>query len=92
MNSQVSRGSRSVFERIVAVLVEISKERGTVNQCSIARRLEVSTKTVQRDFEFIRDRLMLPLEYHPHEFTWRLTTGADARRIEAIGAVFANLH
>lgn len=84
-------GARHVVERIIAVLLEISEGHGAVNQCSIARRLEVSTKTVQRDFEFIRDRLMLPLEYHPHECTWRLASPDAARKIEVIGAVFASM-
>jgi predicted DNA-binding transcriptional regulator YafY len=84
-------GARHVVERIIAVLQEVAKGRGAVNQCSIARRMECSAKTIQRDFEFIRDRLMLPLEYHPLEKSWRLASDADARRIEAIGFVFANL-
>ncbi len=31
----------------------------------LAQELEVSTKSVYRDLEFMRDRLELPLEYHP---------------------------
>jgi proteasome accessory factor B len=33
------------------------------NATSLARVIEVSTKTIQRDLEFMRDRLNLPLEY-----------------------------
>ena len=33
------------------------------NATSLARVVEVSTKTIQRDLEFMRDRLNLPLEY-----------------------------
>src|SRR5258706_16198808 len=33
------------------------------NTTTLARQLEVSTKSIQRDIEFMRDRLKLPLEY-----------------------------
>ena len=37
------------------------------NATSLAREIEVSTKTIQRDLEFMRDRLNLPLEFsHAH--------------------------
>ena len=34
----------------------------------IAAELEVSAKTIQRDIDFMRYRLGLPIEYHPQEF------------------------
>jgi proteasome accessory factor B len=43
------------------------------NTTKLARQLEVSTKTVQRDLEFMRDRLELPLEYHPQRFGYHYT-------------------
>ena len=33
------------------------------NTTTLAREIEVSTKTIQRDIEFMRDRLNLPVEY-----------------------------
>lgn len=36
---------------------------GYPNASTLARDLEVSVKTIQRDLEFMRDRLNLPLEY-----------------------------
>jgi proteasome accessory factor B len=37
------------------------------NATSLAREIEVSTKTIQRDLEFMRDRLNLPVEFsHAH--------------------------
>src|ERR1022692_848664 len=33
------------------------------NAVSLARDLEVSSKSIHRDFEFMRDRLQLPLKY-----------------------------
>ncbi|MBI2061509.1 MAG: WYL domain-containing protein [Nitrospirae bacterium] len=38
---------------------------------SLARLLEVSTKTVQRDIDFMRDRLKAPIEYHRESKSWR---------------------
>ena len=37
------------------------------NCSSMARDLEVTTKTIQRDIEFMRDQLALPIEYEPVE-------------------------
>lgn len=34
------------------------------NTTTLAREIEVSTKTIQRDIEFMRDRLNLPVEYN----------------------------
>jgi len=43
------------------------------NASTLARRLEVSDKSIQRDLEFMRDRLELPLEYdairHGYHYT-----------------------
>src|SRR5580693_8891878 len=36
---------------------------GFPNASSLARAIEVSTKTIHRDLEFMRDRLNLPLEF-----------------------------
>ena len=36
---------------------------GFPNASKLAHEIEVSTKTIHRDFEFMRDRLNLPLEY-----------------------------
>ena len=38
------------------------------NAASLAREFEVSTKTIHRDLEFMRDRMDLPIEYHPQRF------------------------
>jgi predicted DNA-binding transcriptional regulator YafY len=43
------------------------------NTSTLARTLEVSTKSVQRDLDFMRDRLELPLEYDPQRFGYRYT-------------------
>ena len=43
------------------------------NAATLAAELEVSTKSVHRDLEFMRDRLQLPLEYDPHRFGYYYT-------------------
>jgi proteasome accessory factor B len=43
------------------------------NAATLARELEVSTKTIHRDIEFMRDRLELPIEYHPTRFGYHYT-------------------
>lgn len=48
------------------------------NATRLAHQLEVSTKTVQRDLEFMRDRLELPLEYDPHRFGYHYTEEVGA--------------
>ncbi|MEK7781487.1 MAG: hypothetical protein AAB370_08315 [Verrucomicrobiota bacterium] len=84
-------GARKVFERIVAVCVALTNTSDATNQRMLARRFEVSEKTISRDFEFIRDRLMLPVEYNTHTRRWWITSPEAARKIEGIGQVFANL-
>ncbi len=43
------------------------------NATKLAAELEVSTKSIQRDIEFMRDRLELPIEYHPPRFGYHYT-------------------
>jgi proteasome accessory factor B len=43
------------------------------NASTLARRLEVSTKSIHRDLEFMRDRLQLPLEYDEIRHGWYYT-------------------
>jgi len=43
------------------------------NASTLARDLEVSTKSIQRDIEFMRDRLELPIEYDGSRFGYHYT-------------------
>src|SRR5438477_12701209 len=43
------------------------------NASTLAKELEVSTKSVHRDIEFMRDRLNLPLEYEDARFGYYYT-------------------
>jgi len=46
---------------------------GFPNATNLAAELEVSTKSIQRDLEFMRDRLDLPIAYHPQRFGYHYT-------------------
>jgi predicted DNA-binding transcriptional regulator YafY len=60
------RLSRAPLERMLRIHQAI--QAGTYpNATSLALQLEVSTKSVHRDLEFMRDRLQLPLEYAPKQ-------------------------
>ena len=43
------------------------------NATVLAAEREVSTKSIQRDLDFMRDRLQLPIEYHPQKFGYHYT-------------------
>jgi predicted DNA-binding transcriptional regulator YafY len=43
------------------------------NATTLARELEVSTKSIQRDLDFMRDRLQLPIEYNPQRVGYHYT-------------------
>lgn len=43
------------------------------NATQLAAELEVSTKSIQRDLDFMRDRLQLPIEYNPQRFGYHYT-------------------
>jgi proteasome accessory factor B len=48
------------------------------NASTLARELEVSTKSIHRDIEFMRDRLELPIEYNGSRFGYEYTEEVNA--------------
>jgi predicted DNA-binding transcriptional regulator YafY len=48
------------------------------NATQLAAELEVSTKSIHRDIEFMRDRLELPIEYNPQSFGYHYTAEVTA--------------
>jgi proteasome accessory factor B len=54
--------SRPPLERMLRIHQAIQSGRHP-NAVSLARELEVSSKSIHRDLEFMRDRLQLPLQY-----------------------------
>ncbi|HMJ06872.1 MAG TPA: HTH domain-containing protein, partial [Chthoniobacterales bacterium] len=59
--------SRPPLERMMRLHAAL-KARHFPNCQKIAAQLEVSAKTIQRDIDFMRYRLGLPIDYHPQEF------------------------
>ena len=51
---------------------------GYPNATGLARELEVCTKSVHRDLEFMRDRLGLPLEFDRHRNGYHYTQEVNA--------------
>ena len=48
------------------------------NATKLASELEVSTKSIHRDIEFMRDRMNLPIEYDSSRFGYRYTEEVNA--------------
>jgi len=63
------------------------------NASKLARELEVSTKSIHRDIEFMRDRLELPIEYDGSRFGYHYTEEVNAFPTVQIteGEIFALL-
>lgn len=63
------------------------------NASTLARELEVSTKSIHRDIEFMRDRLELPIEYDGSRFGYHYTEEVNAFPTVQIteGEIFALL-
>src|SRR5437879_3782521 len=64
--------SRPPLERMLRIHQAI-QSGAYPNASSLARDLEVSTKSIHRDIEFMRDRLELPLEYNGPRFGYFYT-------------------
>ncbi len=55
--------SRPPLERMLRIHQAL-QAGGFPNASKLARELEVSTKSIHRDIEFMRDRLNLPIEFN----------------------------
>jgi len=60
---------RPALERIQKIHVAL-QQGGKVNCTRLAGELQVSTKTIQRDIDFMCDRWGLPIVYDPMEFSY----------------------
>ena len=90
-------GGGKVQMRRIYTIVEAVKGGGYPNCRSLADRLEVTQKTIQRDVNFIRDQLELPLEYnkgmHGYEFTSDVTNfPVFEAQVEDLAAMFLARH
>jgi predicted DNA-binding transcriptional regulator YafY len=64
--------SRPPLERMLRIHQAIQSGKFP-NAAGLARDLEVSTKSIHRDIDFMRDRLELPIEYDGSRFGYRYT-------------------
>src|ERR1051325_11183094 len=70
--SRPSPLSRPPLERMLRIHQSIQSGKYP-NASTLARELEVSTKSIHRDLEFMRDRLELPLEYDGRRYGYYYT-------------------
>lgn len=69
--------TRPPIDRMMQIHSELAA--GKFPNCStLARRIEVSTKTIQRDLEFMRDRMNLPLEWDAQRNGYHYTEEVDS--------------
>src|SRR6266850_6348339 len=64
--------SRPPLERMMRIHQEI-QSGSYPNASTLATELEVSTKSIGRDIEFMRDRLQLPIAYDGARFGYHYT-------------------
>ena len=69
--------SRPPLERMQRLHDLLSNEQ-PVNCQQLGKDFEVSYKTIQRDLDFMRDRLNLPIEYDATRYTFRYTEKVEA--------------
>jgi proteasome accessory factor B len=69
--------SRPPLERMLRIH-QLIQAGGFPNATALARELEVNTKTIHRDLEFMRDRLNLPVEFDRSRNGYRYTGEVSA--------------
>ncbi len=69
--------SRPPLERMLRIH-QLIQAAGFPNATALARELEVNTKTIHRDLEFMRDRLNLPVEFDRRRNGFRYTAEVSA--------------
>ena len=69
--------SRPPLERMLRIHQAIQSGKFP-NTSHLSAELEVATKTIQRDIEFMRDRLELPIEYDNARFGYHYTAAVNA--------------
>lgn len=70
----------------IQVIHEALKEGGFPNCRSLAERLEVTDKTIQRDISFMRDELGVPLEYDRKMHGYTYAGGVGPGLVLGLGA------
>jgi predicted DNA-binding transcriptional regulator YafY len=75
--SDAGTHSRPPLERMLRIHQAVQSGKRP-NASTLARELEVSTKSIHRDIEFMRDRLDLPIEYDGSRFGYYYTEEVSA--------------
>jgi predicted DNA-binding transcriptional regulator YafY len=77
MTDAGSLHSRPPLERMLRIHQALQSGKFP-NASTLAREIEVATKTIHRDIEFMRDRLGLPVEYDSARIGYRYTEEVSA--------------
>ena len=77
MTAAESLHSRPPLERMLRIHQAVSSGKFP-NASTLAREIEVATKTIHRDIEFMRDRLGLPIEFDPRRNGYHYTEEVSA--------------
>ncbi len=74
---RVVLSSRPPIARMIAIHNTL-KEEAFPNANTLSKQLEVSPRTIQRDMEFMRDQLGLPIDYDDSRFGFYYTSEVEA--------------
>lgn len=74
--SSFSGGGKIQMERVYQILDQL-KRGGYPNCSTLAKKLEYSAKTIQRDLNFMQDRLGIPVSYDASHHGYELTRSVD---------------
>lgn len=74
---RANQSSRPPIERMLRIHAAI-REAKYPNCSTLGRDLEVSPRTITRDVEFMRDRLLLPLSYNGQKFGYFYTEEVES--------------
>ena len=77
MTAAGSHHSRPPLERMLRIHQAVSSGKFP-NASTLALEIEVATKTIHRDIEFMRDRLGLPIEFYPARNGYHYTEEVSA--------------
>ena len=72
--------TRACLERMLFIAGEL-RARHMLRTRHLAERFEVSTKTIGRDFYFLRDRMGYDIAYDYAAEAWRLNSEAPKARL-----------
>ena len=69
----MNANTRPMIERLAGIMAQIQAGMYP-NASTLAAKFEVSRKTVERDLEFLRERLNAPIQYDPRRWGWFYTS------------------